>query len=128
MVEFVRGPREVVQELLVPEFKTLQTQLEGVNQRLDSLNGDMDHRFEQVERRFEQHDQQFERVHTEILALTQTVARMDGKLGILVNHVVDYKEAVRPSVRVEALERQVGQLAERSEGAGPTGAASGPTP
>jgi rRNA pseudouridine-1189 N-methylase Emg1 (Nep1/Mra1 family) len=61
-------------------------------------------------------NERFDRVHQEILALTKSVATMDGKLDVLVGHIVDYKEAVRLTVRVEDLEKRVAELAKKVGG------------
>ena len=46
------------------------------------------------------------------MALTKQMATMDGKLDILVGHMVDFKEATRLSLRVEQVEKPVGEIDE----------------
>lgn len=142
MTDFVSGLRQAIQDLLIPEFRSLQTEVrnlsdrldrhaadnaqqfqaiherfERVDQRFESLTREMnerfnrvDQRFDRVDERFERVDERFERVDQEILGLNKTVASMNGKLDILIEHIVDYKEVARLSARQDQLEKRLGEV------------------
>ena len=112
---------------MVPELRAVQAEVRATNQRLDDQAANVDRRFEhvdrhfeqverhfeQVERRFGEVDRRFDAIHEEIMNLAKPVASIDGKLDVLLNHVVDFKESARMSVRVEHLEKRVSQILER---------------
>lgn len=117
--DIVEGFREVIRDLLIPEFKALQTEVRHLSERLQKLEQVMEERFARVEERFARVEERFARVderfdamHKEILDLAKAVSAMDGKLDILMGQMADYKEVVRLTVRVETLERQVSALTE----------------
>lgn len=103
--DIVEGFREVIRDLLIPEFKALQTEVRHLSERLQKLEQVMEERFARV-------DERFDAMHKEILDLAKAVSAMDGKLDILMGQMADYKEVVRLTVRVETLERQVSALTE----------------
>lgn len=110
--DIVEGFREVIRDLLIPEFKALQTEVRHLSERLQKLEQMMEERFARVEERFARVDERFDAMHKEILDLAKAVSAMDGKLDILMGQMADYKEVVRLTVRVETLERQVSALTE----------------
>lgn len=131
--DIVEGFREVIRDLLIPEFKALQTEVRHLGERLGKLEQVMEERFARVEERFahveerfarvDEHfarvderfarvDQRFDAVHKEILDLAKAISTINGKLDILMGQMADYKEVVRLTVRVETLERQVSALTE----------------
>ena len=129
MTDFVSGFREAIQDLLIPEFKSLQTEVRGINERLDRMDQRfdrvdqrfervderferVDQRFDRVDQRFERVDERFERVDQQILELAKSMSSMNGKLDILVEHIMDYKETARLTVRVEQLEKQAQETQE----------------
>ena len=112
MTDFVSGLRGAMQDLLFPEFRALQTEVRGLNERLDRFSAETARRFDRVDQRFERVDEHFAWGHDEIMALTKQMATMDGKLDILVGHMVDFKEATRLSLRVEQVEKPVGEIDE----------------
>ena len=122
MTDFVSGFREAIQDLLIPEFKSLQTEVRGVNERLDRMDQRFDRveqrfervddRFDRVDQRFDRVDERFERVDQQILELAKSMSSMNGKLDILVEHIMDYKETARLTVRVEQLEKQAQETQE----------------
>ena len=112
MTDFVNGLRGAMQDLLIPEFRALQTEVRGLNERLDRFSAETGQRFDRVDQRFDRVDEHFAWGHDEIMALTKQMATMDGKLDILVGHMVDFKEATRLSLRVEQVEKPVGEIDE----------------
>ena len=129
MTDFVSGFRAAIQDLLIPEFKSLQTEVRGINERLDRMDQRfdrvdqrfervderferVDQRFERVDQRFDRVDERFERVDQQILELAKSMSSMNGKLDILVEHIMDYKETARLTVRVEQLEKQAQETQE----------------
>ena len=122
MTDFVSGFRAAIQDLLIPEFKSLQTEVRGINERLDRMDqrfervdqrfDRVDERFERVDERFDRVDQRFDRVDQQILELAKSMSSMNGKLDILVEHIMDYKETARLTVRVEQLEKQAQETQE----------------
>lgn len=58
MADVVAGFRKVVQDLLVPELKAVQTEIRHVNERLEKL-----------EKRFDEMDKRFAALHEEILEI-----------------------------------------------------------
>ncbi len=122
MTDFVSGFRAAIQDLLIPEFKSLQTGVRGINERLDRMDQRfervderferVDQRFERVDQRFDRVDERFERVDQQILELAKSMSSMNGKLDILVEHIMDYKETARLTVRVEQLEKQAQETQE----------------
>ena len=112
MTDFVSELRGAIQDLLIPEFRALQTEVRGLNERLDRFSAETGQRFDRVDQRFDRVDEHFAWGHDEIMALTKQMATMDGKLDILVGHMVDFKEATRLSLRVEQVEKPVGEIDE----------------
>ena len=112
MTDFVSGLRGAMQDLLFPEFRALQTEVRGLNERLDRFSAETGQRFDRVDQRFDRVDEHFAWGHDEIMALTKQMVTMDGKLDILVGHMVDFKEATRLSLRVEQVEKPVGEIDE----------------
>ena len=110
MTDFVSGLRGAIQDLLIPEFRALQTEVRGINERLDRFSAETAERFDRMDERFDKIDERFDRVHHEVMALTKPAATVGGKLDILVGHIVDYKEATRLSVRLEEVEKRVGEI------------------
>jgi chromosome segregation ATPase len=112
--DLVTGIKQVLQDILVPEFRALQTEVRHLGERLDRHEQENEKRFAHVDERFEsltrEMNTRFEGVHQEIMALAKSMATVDGKLDLLVNHIVNFKEATRTSVRLEQLEKRVSDI------------------
>ncbi|GBD11626.1 hypothetical protein HRbin23_01296 [bacterium HR23] len=87
--EIGEGFREVVRDLLIPEFRSLQTEVRNLGERLQSLEQRMEARFAQMEERFARVDERFDAMHREILDLTKAVTSINGKLDLLMGQMTE---------------------------------------
>ncbi|MCS7207482.1 MAG: hypothetical protein NZ951_06070 [Dehalococcoidia bacterium] len=104
--EIVEGFREVVRDLLIPECKALQTEVRFLGERLDTLEKVIEERFARV-------DERFLKVEQQIADLRADMATVNGKLDLLLSHIVDFKTLTQVTVRLEMLEKRVDALAQR---------------
>lgn len=86
MKDIVKGFREIVQDLLVPELRAIKVELEYHRKEFEKISKQfelIDKRFEQVDKRFEQIDKRFEVVFEE---LRQHRTLLDRHTAILEQH------------------------------------------
>ena len=136
--DLVTGLRQALQDLLVPELRAIKATLEAQGKELVTLRQDMNQRFQEVNERFlalgREMNERFEALHREmderflrvderflgveqlLASLQKDVAALNGKMDILLSHIVDFKTLHTLVGRVEALEKQVATLAQPREG------------
>ncbi|GBD11529.1 hypothetical protein HRbin23_01196 [bacterium HR23] len=94
------------------------------NARFEALQREMDERFARVDARFEalqremnerfaKVDERFLKVEEQIADLRKDMASMNGKLDLIVGHIVDFKTLSQVVVRLDLLEKRVDALAQR---------------
>ncbi|MCS7207487.1 MAG: hypothetical protein NZ951_06095 [Dehalococcoidia bacterium] len=134
--DIVEGFRQVVRDLLIPEFKALQAEVRLLGERLDRLEkvleerfaqveqrfgqmeqrfGQLDQRFVQIEQRFAQVDQRFAQVDARFEALTREMnerfARVDARFDAMHKEILDLAKAVSAiDGKMDILMRQMATL------------------
>ncbi|MEW6680130.1 MAG: hypothetical protein AB1297_03775 [bacterium] len=74
-MDIVEGLRKVIQELLVPELRVLQTEVRELSMRFDQ----MDRRFEEMQK---QTDRRFELVFKEFHSIREALGEISAKLDL----------------------------------------------
>ncbi|MFN3974798.1 MAG: hypothetical protein ACK4K2_05955 [Dehalococcoidia bacterium] len=84
-----------------------------VDARFEALTKEMNERFAKVDERFLKVDERFAKVEQQIADLREDMASVNGKLDILISHIVDFKALTQVTVRLDMLEKRVDALAQR---------------
>lgn len=125
--QFVDALRRVAQDVLVPEFRTVQSELRGQEKHLESVEHRLnavvqelqshgqvllalDTKMGNVDRRLESQEQRLDAVIQRLGAQGEALASLNTKMDTLVGFIADYREVARLAVRVEALERDMASL------------------
>ncbi|MEW6006713.1 MAG: hypothetical protein AB1595_00945 [bacterium] len=85
-MDIVEGLRKVIQELLVPELRVLQTEVKELSMRFEQMQKQTNERFEQMDRRFEQMQEQMDRrfnlVFKEFHSIREALGEISAKLDL----------------------------------------------
>ena len=116
-MDFVPGLRQVIQDASVPKLRVLQVEQRAANESLSRRSKENSRHFEKAGVRFpllqDDINRRFEAVDQQTLTISKTLASLDGKMDVLLDHVLDVTDMSRLSGRVEALEGQVAEMARR---------------
>ncbi len=116
-MDFVPSLRQVIQDAPVPKSRVLQAEQRAASERLDRLSEGNSRRFEKAGECFpllqDDINRPFEAVDQQTLTISKTPASLDGKMDVLLDHVLDVTDMSRLSGRVEAREGQVAEMAHR---------------
>jgi len=77
---FIEEGRQLIQDFVTPEIRSLDARLTAVKKRLESLDAKVDKRFDSVERRFDSLESKMERNQAQVL---DTLHRMENYSHIL---------------------------------------------
>jgi len=94
--DIINGFRKALQEVLVPELKTVQMELKHLNQRMDA----MDKRFDAMQ---QQMDKRFDAVHQEIKEMQKEMNTMN----IIQQKILDKIDVDKRIIRLETLVEQL---------------------
>ncbi|MEW6482749.1 MAG: hypothetical protein AB1397_07125 [bacterium] len=78
-MDIVEGLRKVIQELLVPELRVLQTEVRELSMRFEQMQKQTNERFEQMQ---EQMDRRFNLVFKEFHSLREALGEISAKLDL----------------------------------------------
>lgn len=125
--QFVDALRRVAQDVLVPEFRTMQAQLEHHDKHLESLDrraeaqgqalvalgqgvAVLNQNVVALNGKMEAVEHRLDGVLVRLDAEGQSLAALNAKVEVLLGFAAEYKEVARPEVRLEALERDMASL------------------
>jgi len=77
---FIEEGRQLIQDFVTPEIRSLDARLTAVEKRLESLEVKTDKRFDSVDRRFDSLESKIERNHDQVL---ETLHRMGNYSHVL---------------------------------------------
>ena len=84
---FIEEGRQLIQDFVTPEIRSLDARLTAVENRLESLDGKVDKRFDSVDKRFETVDRRFDSLEGKMdrnqVQVLETLHRMENYSHIL---------------------------------------------
>jgi len=109
----VSGFRAAIQDLLVPELKSIQTELKHHSEcfvKIDKHFEALDKRFEAVDRRFDAVDKRFEAVDRKFDAMFQSLRHLEITQGEILAKLDVKQEVSRYTSKTNALEKRMDDL------------------
>jgi peptidoglycan hydrolase CwlO-like protein len=92
---FIEEGRQLIQDFVTPEIRSLDARLTAVEKRLESLDAKVEKRFDSVERRFDSFDKRFD-------SLEGKMERNQAQVLDTLNRMENYSHILEPLARVES--------------------------
>jgi flagellar capping protein FliD len=84
---FIEEGRQLIQDFVTPEIRSLDARLTGVEKRLESLEANIEKRFDSVDKRFESVDRRFDSLESKMdrnqAQVLDTLHRMENYSHVL---------------------------------------------
>ena len=84
---FIEEGRQLIQDFVTPEIRSLDARLTAVEKRIDSLDAKFDKRFDSVDKRFETVDKRFDTLESKMdrnqAQVLETLHRMENYSHVL---------------------------------------------
>ena len=92
---FIEEGRQLIQDFVTPEIRSVDARLTAVEQRLESLDAKVDKRFDSFDKRLDSVDRRFD-------SLDSKIERNQTQVLDTLNRMENYSHILEPLARVES--------------------------